>query len=264
MKTCSKCKIEKEFSEFSKRKDSSDGYRNQCKICVNSNPNISLKKKKYYSKNKEAIKKRVKDWSNINQDKIKENKKEYYQENKEKILERQKEWRLLNNEYVKDFRKIYYENNKDVIKAKSVEYYNEVKLINPRFNKDRYNRVKSDPEKFQNLKNRRKINRKKKPWIYAIRNILRGVLRRLNKNKTTDTITLLGYSSNELKTHLENLFKEGMSWENYGEWHIDHIKPISSFHPDTDLKIINSLDNLQPLWASENLSKGSKYNKEKD
>jgi hypothetical protein len=41
-----------------------------------------------------------------------------------------------------------------------------------------------------------------------------------------------------------------MSWENYGEWHIDHIRPLSSFEPDTPVSIVCALDNLQPLWAT--------------
>jgi len=50
-----------------------------------------------------------------------------------------------------------------------------------------------------------------------------------------------------------------MSWDNYGEWHIDHIKPVSLFDELENVNVVNSLDNLQPLWASENLSKGNKY-----
>ena len=49
-----------------------------------------------------------------------------------------------------------------------------------------------------------------------------------------------------------------MDWNNYGEWHIDHIKPISSFDKTENPKVINSLDKLQPLCALDNLSKGSK------
>lgn len=71
---------------------------------------------------------------------------------------------------------------------------------------------------------------------------------------------MLGYSANELKSHLELLFKEGMTWENYGEWHIDHIKPVSLFEDFEDIKLVNALDNLQPLWANENLSKSNHYN----
>lgn len=53
-----------------------------------------------------------------------------------------------------------------------------------------------------------------------------------------------------LKSSYEQLFTEGMSWENYGEWHIDHIKPVASFNKDTPMNIVNALSNLQPLWAT--------------
>ena len=68
----------------------------------------------------------------------------------------------------------------------------------------------------------------------------------------------MGYTPVELKENLEKKFLNGMSWENHGEWHVDHIKPISSFPKDTHPSVINSLNNLQPLWAKDNLSKGSK------
>ena len=69
---------------------------------------------------------------------------------------------------------------------------------------------------------------------------------------------LLGYSALELKTHIELLFLEGMTWENYGDWHIDHIRMVSTFDKETPISIVNSLDNLRPLWAEDNCSK--KYN----
>jgi hypothetical protein len=60
--------------------------------------------------------------------------------------------------------------------------------------------------------------------------------------------------------HLQKQFKEGMTKENHGLWHIDHIRPISSFDltkPEQQIKCFH-YTNLQPLWAKENLSKGSK------
>lgn len=50
-----------------------------------------------------------------------------------------------------------------------------------------------------------------------------------------------------------------MSWNNYGEWHIDHIKPVSKFRNNTPVRIVNALCNLQPLWAKENLIKGASF-----
>ena len=74
----------------------------------------------------------------------------------------------------------------------------------------------------------------------------------------------MGYLSGELKTHLEGMFADGMGWDNHGKWHVDHIKPVSAFLKDgiTDPAIINALDNLQPLWAHENLSKNAKWDGE--
>jgi hypothetical protein len=58
-----------------------------------------------------------------------------------------------------------------------------------------------------------------------------------------------------LKTHIESLFTEGMSWDNHGKWHIDHIKPVVSFDKDIHPSVVNALSNLQPLWAKDNRNK---------
>ena len=103
-----------------------------------------------------------------------------------------------------------------------------------------------------------KLTKERNPHVLAWRSILTNSLKRLGKKKEDETIELLGYSSIQLKEYIERLFTEGMSWENYGEWHIDHIKPVSKFDSDTPVDIVNSLENLQPLWAFDNLSKGNK------
>lgn len=81
--------------------------------------------------------------------------------------------------------------------------------------------------------------------------------------KESRTFEELGYTPDELQAHLEQLFQPGMTWENHGKgpgkWHVDHIRPIVSFPAGTLPAIINALSNLRPLWASENLSKGSKW-----
>lgn len=73
---------------------------------------------------------------------------------------------------------------------------------------------------------------------------------------------LVGYNINELRAHLESLWSNGMTWENYGKWHIDHIIPLSlwfyCFPEDNEFKQCWSLANLQPLWAFDNLSKKDK------
>ncbi len=74
---------------------------------------------------------------------------------------------------------------------------------------------------------------------------------------------ILGYQIEDLMMHLERQFASGMSWDNYGKWHIDHIKPRSSFLiqslDDANLRACWSLSNLQPLWALDNYNKGTKH-----
>ena len=88
-------------------------------------------------------------------------------------------------------------------------------------------------------------------------------LKERNVAKYRSTFQLLGYSIEELMDHLEKLFLDGMTWENYGEWHVDHKKPMTSFKfdsvDDPEFKECWKLDNLQPLWGADNLSKGPRY-----
>lgn len=64
----------------------------------------------------------------------------------------------------------------------------------------------------------------------------------------------------EFMAYLEAKFTDGMSWKNYGKWHIDHIKPLASFDltDPEQVKAACHFTNLQPLWASDNISKGAK------
>jgi hypothetical protein len=83
-----------------------------------------------------------------------------------------------------------------------------------------------------------------------------------NYQKETSWFAILGYTRDDLVAHLERQFTKGMSWDNMGEWHIDHIVPLSSFNIDSpespDFSRAWDLTNLRPLWANENMSKGGK------
>ena len=71
---------------------------------------------------------------------------------------------------------------------------------------------------------------------------------------------LIGCSISDLVKHLENQFIEGMSWKNYGKWHIDHIRPCASFNllNEDEQRACFHYSNLQPLWAIDNLKKKDK------
>jgi hypothetical protein len=89
-----------------------------------------------------------------------------------------------------------------------------------------------------------------------MRKVLNGI------SKCEKTFDLLGCTPEYWKDYLEQRFKEGMSWDNYGEWHIDHIVPCSAFDltKDEDQKKCFHYTNTQPLWAEENMKKGPKIN----
>ncbi len=76
------------------------------------------------------------------------------------------------------------------------------------------------------------------------------------------TFEILGYSAKQLARHLELQFIDGMSWQNYGDWHVDHITPLKllpyeSIH-DENFKAAWCLSNLRPLWALDNMKKRDK------
>ena len=75
--------------------------------------------------------------------------------------------------------------------------------------------------------------------------------------------TIVGYTLSDLMRHIEALFSPGMSWDNFGEWHIDHVKPQALFRyessDDAEFHECWALPNLQPLWAHDNLVKGARY-----
>jgi hypothetical protein len=78
------------------------------------------------------------------------------------------------------------------------------------------------------------------------------------ENRAVSSVRHLGCSMEELKIHLESKFLPGMSWSNYGEWHIDHIKPLSLAKTEQELYNFVNYENLQPLWAKDNLKKGNR------
>jgi hypothetical protein len=65
----------------------------------------------------------------------------------------------------------------------------------------------------------------------------------------------------KFRFYIESLFKEGMTWDNYGEWHLDHITPISWANSEEEIYKLNHYSNFQPLWSIDNLSKGNRYSK---
>lgn len=94
------------------------------------------------------------------------------------------------------------------------------------------------------------------------RALRRGIQRMVEAGATKNGTSqhLVGASFAFVRTHIEQMWAMGMSWENYGLWHIDHIKPLSSFNlsDPEELSKAAHYTNLQPVWAKVNLSWGAK------
>ena len=157
----------------------------------------------------------------------------YYEQNQEKILDRKKEYHI---------------ENKDIICAKKQEYR--------RDNKDKISEYFKHNK--HRVRNAQSTYRKKYPHIISWRRMLYRTLYYFGTQKEGSTLDMLGYSAVQLKHHIEKQFKEGMTWENYGEWEIDHIRPVTSFSESDKPSVVNSLSNLQPLWKEENMEKFNK------
>lgn len=138
--------------------------------------------------------------------------------------------------------------------------------------------VKANPEKQRQRQrkwreaNRHKANiyEKKALRLHPQRRIASNLRRRvretIKESKSAKTFVLVGCTPSELKARLESLFLPEMSWDNYGVhgWHIDHRKPLSSFdltQPEQQRQAFH-YSNLQPLWASDNISKHNKYDED--
>lgn len=230
-KKCNKCGIEKPLEEFYRKKSNKDGYHYTCKKCS------SEYQKKLHEKNPE---------------KHNSSARRTYQKNKEKYTKRNRErWKEYNKkrkktprnpEKTKENHKKYYQKNRDKVLKQCKKYRQE----------NRKKRYKQELEK------------KSSNFLYQLTCAMRSrtsiILKRKKIKKNNKTINIIGCSMKFLKEYLERQFKEAMTWENYGNkgWHIDHIIPLASATTEEEVYKLCHYTNLQPLWAHENLSKGSK------
>jgi len=99
-------------------------------------------------------------------------------------------------------------------------------------------------------------------YIDTIRKLIYQSIKKGGYSKTSRTHQILGCSFEEFKSHIEKQFTEGMRWENHGQWHFDHIYPVSRAIDEKHLIELNHYTNFQPLWAKDNWSKNNRLNYE--
>lgn len=160
--------------------------------------------------------------------------------NKEKTQKYYKAWQELNKEKRRKYKQEYDLQNKDKILE--------------------YQKQRNQIKEIKLLRNKRDSQKYKNNLDFHLKRNLRSRLTKALKNnsKGSKTLNLLGCSIQYLKLYLKSKFAEGMSWDNYGEWHIDHKKPCARFDlskPKEQRKCFH-YTNLQPLWAIDNIRKG--------
>jgi hypothetical protein len=228
----------------------------KCQHCSNSFSSYDTNRNKYCSSicAEHARSKKVKDYFCSNKEAIKKTSKLYFEKNHEKIKLCNKLWLINNKDTLREYNKKYRIDNKDVIKEKYLNYYTNNKDI-----------LKVKRKKYVN-KNREKLRlnakeKYKKDPKEKIRRLVSNAFARMSVNKPVNTERILGCTYEEARLYIESKFLPGMSWCNYGDWHIDHIKPLASIAASNadDLLKINNIYNLQPLWAKDNIIKGAKY-----
>lgn len=236
MKICTCCKQNKTLESFGVHKSKKDGLSICCKDCS------KLKSKTYREKNSDKIKDSLKKWREKNKETRAEYRKQYYIKNKSIEAEVSKKYREKNKEKIAKKEKEYRENNREVYLEKKREYF------------------RNNKHKHAKYVTARRKNDPTYRIVCSLRGRLKGLLK--GKNKSASTMQLIGCSLEDLWSHLESQFTEGMTRDNHGKygWHIDHIIPCSSFDlsdPEQQRKCFH-YTNLQPLWAKDNIKKGNK------
>lgn len=256
MKKCSKCEIEKESIDFYKKKTMKDGLRSECKECS----------KLYQLENKDRIKEYKRLYHEENKYDINNKKRIGYSVNKELHSLKSKEYREKNKEVLSEKKKLYYETNKEEILTKRKEYY-ESMTSDEDFRKVLRERSKINTKSYRDrnkeeLSQRIKDKKKNDPLFRlsdSIRTLIWISINKMGYRKNSKTSNILGCSFEEFKSYIESQFNDNMSWENYGEWHLDHKTPVSWAETEEEIYELNRYENFQPLWQFDNLSKGNRY-----
>ena len=188
-----------------------------------------------------AKSKKKRDFSNL----IKLIKKQEIQKRKQKsldkklIIKQKQELKLIKNIKVKE----NVDNNKKIQLLKNIL---KLKIL-----------VECGDKKFT-IKHYMKLRLKTDKDFHISHNLRSRFYNAIKKEyKKSSVLRYIGCSLSELKFKLEQLFKPGMTWDNYGKWHIDHVIPLNNFDFSKESEIYKAwnFNNLQPLWEKENLTK---------
>lgn len=182
--------------------------------------------------------------------------KQYREDNKEQISNTHKIWVENNREHRTTYLKQWRVDNKEhrrVYDAKRYAENKEEEKLRVKLYK------KNNKEKVRIYERERRRNNK---VLRLNDNIRRAISKSFENNgytKNSSTAEILGCSYDDFIQHIQSQFQEGMTWNNKGEWHLDHIIPVSSYKDEDELIKLNHYTNFQPLWAEDNMKKGDSY-----
>lgn len=227
---CPKCRISYLVCSENFHKDSQkpDGFSYRCKFCLRKD------NKDYQDKHKHIWKQQRLDKRNASLNDV-----EYQQKKKEESLKK-----------IRATKKRYADKNRQALNKKSKERYAKglVKITpeqRKKYKDKEYNKIKLDP--YLKLKHYSRVR-------------INDLIKKNRLSFKHENCIL--FTKNEFLTHIEYLFLDGMNWNNYGTygWHIDHKIPLCHFNLNNpeEFKSAWSLQNLQPLWAKDNLRKATK------
>lgn len=191
--------------------------------------------------------------------------KKYYTKHKSKILAKQGVYYDKNKTNISIKHKRYYKKNVGEIKLRSHNYYvknsDKIKVRVLQNQKDKPELARARVRKWKHKTNYDTVRLQSNIQARIAHNLrtrLRSAIH--NNQKVGSAVRDLGCSIDCLKKRLEAKFQPGMSWLNYGAWHIDHVKPLDSFDLTDHGQFLRAVNytNLQPLWKADNLRKGIK------
>ena len=273
MKKCTKCKLKKEESDFVKSKTTKDGLSSYCKSCM------SKYSRERRLKNPTPATLRLNHSKELAEKLLLKGQKRCY------ICDTIKPTDLFyTNVKAKDgymvkcktCQRNYEVNKRDIRREEREKYKKETKNIREAMRKEwEKNYYIKNKEKFKKLYelNKTKLNKQKTKnhkkryhtdSLYRLSSNIRSrtsnAFRKTRWNKDSSNESILGCSFKEACGYLENQFTNDMSWSNKNKWHVDHIIPLSSAVNKEELMTLCNYQNLQPLWAKDNLEKSDKYN----
>lgn len=226
MQTCCTCGVEKALSEFHKDNSRVNGISPRCKSCKR------VSDSKYRIAHKDDIRKSNTVYYAKNSEAIKQNSKSWYENNKDRCRVVKAEWYQRNKDAVAEYKKVY--------------------------NKENAERVKQYMNAYMKKRYATDIN-------YRLKSICNKRIRDYLRDKYLPTMDIVGCSIEFLKSWIEFQFNDTMNWNNMGTvWHIDHVKPCSSFNFNNDDEVFECYhwSNIRPLLAKDNIIKKDKYDGE--